>query len=205
MNLSSDQIAQIQSSFSRSSIFYDDIREELVDHIASKVEDAMETGIPFEEALESAQKEINPFNFQMSLLVASHLGFVKTIASNMLKGSILLRSILLFAVWVIILNFFEYNPEVTEMHLKTIFISTTVGFALMGLWGGFLKNSKVVAAGNTLWLTICISQFVLKLDLFIWLGLSPIVAIYLITFLFSLLFIAGLSEVVSQTKKLRTT
>ena len=205
MKLSSDQISQIQSSFSSGSIFYDDIREELVDHIASKVEDAMETGILFKEALESTQKEINPFNFQMRLLVASHLGFAQTIASNMLKGSMLLRSILLFAVWVIIINFFEYSPEVAEMHLKTIFISTTAGLALMGLWGGFLKTSKVVAAGNTLWLTICISQFVLKLDLFLWLGLSPIVAIYLITFLFSLLFIAGLSEVVSQTKKLRTT
>ena len=123
----------------------------------------------------------------------------------MLKGSMLLKSILLFAVWLMIITVFEYSPEVAEMHLKTIFISTTVGFALMGLWGGFLKNSKVVAAGNTLWLTICFSQFVLNLDLFLWLGLSPIVAIYLITFLLSLLFIAGLSEVVSQTKKLRTT
>ena len=205
MKLSSDQISQIQSSLSGGKIYYDDIREELVDHIASNVEDAMETGIPFEIAFSGIRKEIKPSTFQMRLLVASHIGFVKTIASNMLKGSILLRSILLFAVWVIILNFFEYSPEVAEMHLKTIFISTTVGFALMGLWGGFLKTSKVVAAGNTLWLTICISQFVLKLDLFLWLGLSPIVAIYLITFLFSLLFIAGLSEVVSQTKKLRTT
>lgn len=203
MKLTPSQIVQIQFSLSSRNIYYDDIRAELVDHIASRVENAMETGIPYERALTEVRKEINPATFQMKLLVASHLGFVKTIASNMLKGSILLRSILLFAVWVIIITFFEYSPDVAEKHVKTIFISTTVGLAIIGLWGGLLKNSQVVSAGNTLWLIICISQFALNLDLIAWLGLSPLVAIDLITFLLSLLLIAGLSEVVFQTKKLR--
>jgi hypothetical protein len=205
MKLTTGQITKIQSSLSSGKIYYDDIRAELVDHIASKVEDKMETGIPFEEALQSVQKDIDPFNFQMKLLIASHVGFVKTIASNMLKGSMLLKSILLFAVWVIIINFFEYSPDVAEKHVKTIFISTTVGLAIMGLWGGLLKNSNVVSAGNSLWLIICISQFALNLDFMVWLGLSPLASIYLITFLLSLLFIAGLSEVVLQTKKLSVT
>ncbi len=204
MKLSSDQITKIEASLSGGKIYYDDIRAEMVDHIASKVEDALETGIPFEEALESAQKDINPFNFQMKLLVASHLGFVKTIASNMLKGSILLKSIPLFAVCLFFI-YFDQSLEASEKHVKTIFISTTIGWALMGLWGGLLKNSKVVSAGNTLWLLICISQFALNLDLMVWLGLPPQIAIYMITFLLSLLYIAGLSEVVFQTKKLSVT
>ncbi|SFB15991.1 hypothetical protein [Algoriphagus aquimarinus] len=204
MKLTSEQISQIQSSLSGGKIYYDDIRAEMVDHIASKVEDAMEQGIPFEEALESAQKDINPFNFQMKLLVASHLGFFKTIVSNMLKGSILLKSIPLFAVCLFFI-YFDQSPEASEKHVKTIFISATVGWALMGLWGGLLKNSKVVAAGNTLWLIVCISQVVLNLDFIVWLGIPPQIAIYLITFLLSLLYIAGLSEVVFQTKKLSVT
>lgn len=204
MKLTKNQIHKIQSSLSGRRIYYDDIKAELVDHFASKVEDAMEKGSSFDKAFSEISKEINPSQFQRKLLLATHIGFLKNIASNMLKGSILLKSILLFAVWVIIINFFEYSPDVAERHVKTIFIGTTVGLALIGLWGGLLKNSKVVAAGNTLWLMICISQFVLNLDLMVWLGLSPILAIYLITFLLSHLFIAGLSEVVFQTKRLKT-
>ncbi|RAI92147.1 hypothetical protein [Algoriphagus yeomjeoni] len=205
MKLSLSQIAQIQSSLSGGNIYYDDIRAELVDHMASKVEDAMEAGMSFERSLSEVRKEIKPSTFQRMILISSHLGFLKTIASNMLKGSILLKSIPLFAVSLFFIYLFDWSPEVAEKHIKTIFISTTVGFALLGFWGGLLKNSQVLSAGNTLWLMICISQFVLNLDFMVWLGLSPLAAIYLITFILSLLFIAGLSEVVSQTKKLRTT
>ncbi|WP_425635907.1 hypothetical protein ACPUEN_10870 [Algoriphagus yeomjeoni] len=205
MKLTADQIAKIESSLSDGNIYYDDIRAELVDHIASRVEDAMEAGIPYERALIEVRKEINPATFQMKLLVASHLGFVKTIASNMLKGSVVLKGILLFAVWVLIINFFEYSPEVAEKHVKTISISTTLGLVLMWFWAGLLKNSQTLSVGNTLWLMICISQFALNLDLIVWLGLSPQIGIYMITFLLSLLYIAGLSEVVLQTKKVRTT
>lgn len=204
MKLTTEQIAQIKSSLSGGKIHYDDIRAELIDHMASKVEDAMESGIPFESALSEVRKEIKPSTFQMKLLIASHLGFVKTIASNMLKGSMLLKSIPLFAVCLFFI-YFDQNAEEAEKHVKTIFISTTVGFALLGFWGGLLKNSQVLSAGNTLWLMFCISQFVLNLDFIVWLGLSPLAAIYLISFLLSLLFIAGLSEVVLQTKKLKTT
>ena len=174
-----------------------------MDHMASKVEDAMEGGIPFERAFSEVKKEINPFNFQMKLLIASHLGFIKTIASNMLKGSILLKSIPLFAVCLFFI-YFDQSAEEAEKHEKIIFISTTVGFVIMGFWGGLLKNSQVLSAGNTLWLMICISQFVLNLDFIVWLGLSPLAAIYLISFFLSHLFIAGLSEVVFQTKRLKT-
>lgn len=204
MKLSTSQIAQIQSSLSNGSIYYNDIRAELVDHIASKVEDAMEAGIPFERALPKVRKEIKPSTFQTKLLIASHLGFVKTIASNMLKGSILLKSIPVFAVCLFFI-YFDQSPEASEKHIRTIFISTAVGLAIVGLLGGLLKNSQVLSAGNTLWLMILISQFLLNLDFMVWLGLSPFTSIYLITFLLSLLFIAGLSEVVLQTKKLRTT
>ena len=203
MILSPSQIAQIQSSLSGGKIHYDDIRAELVDHMASKVEVAMDAGIPFERALSEVRKEVKPSTFQMKVLISSHLGFLKNIASNMLKASMLLKSIPLFAVCLFFI-YFDQSAEEAEKHVKTIFISTTIGFVIMGVWGGLLKNSQVLSAGNTLWLMICISHFVLNLDVMVWLGLSPIVAICLITFLLSHLFIAGLSEVVFQTKRLKT-
>lgn len=205
MKLSTCQFNQIQSYLSKGNIYYTDIKEELVDHFASKVEDAMDEGISFDQAFSEVSKEIKPSRFQRRILLASHLGFLKAIFSNMSKGTIILKSLALFSCSLLLIYFFDYNPIEAETHIKTVFISMILGMVILGLWGGLLKNSQLLSAGNTLWLSLCALQFILNLDWLVWLGLSPLSAVYLIAFLLSLLFIAGFSEVVSQTKKLRTT
>ncbi|MHA7129943.1 hypothetical protein [Algoriphagus namhaensis] len=202
--LTKAEIDQISSESVLSSIYYSDIRDEWVDHCATRVEELMDSGNDFNDAFLQARKEIRPSVFQRRLLMASHVGFVKSILSNFLRGSILLKSIMFSAVCLTLVYFFwGFEPMVVEKHIKTLFVSVTVGLALMGLWGGFLKKSKVVAAGNSLWLMICISQLSLSLDLLVWLGVSPVAAIFLITFVLSILFISGLTDVVNQTKRLK--
>lgn len=205
MKLSPSQISQIESSLSGGKIYYEDIRAELVDHIASKVEHAMDEGASFDQALSEISKELNPSSFQRRLLVASHLGFFKTIAGNMLQGSIIFKALTMFACFLLLIYFFDYSPMEAEIHIKTIFISLILGMVILGLLGGLLKNSQLLSAGNSLWLILCVAQFVLNLDWLVWLGLSPLASIYLIAFFLSLVFIAGFSELVSQAKKLRTT
>lgn len=198
------EIDQISTESVLSSIYYSDIRDEWVDHCATRVEELMDSGSDFGDAFLQARKEIKPSTFQRKLLMASHLGFVKSILSNFFRKSILLKGILLSVVCLTLVYFFwGFEPVVVEKHIKTLFVSTTLGLAIMGLWGGLLKKSQVVAAGNTLWLMICITQLFLSLEFLVSVGVSPLGAIFLITIVLSILFISGLTEVVNQTKKLK--
>ena len=203
MKLTNQQINLIQNATPKGSIYYNDIKEEMIDHISSKVEDLIESGIGFDDAFGQVRKEINFSTFQRQLLIASHLGFFKKIFLNLLKGSVLLKATLIFAVCLSLSLIFDYRPEEAEKHIKTMFVSSTIGLALMGLWAGLLKNSQVMSAGNSLWLILCISQILLDLDFLVWIGLAPIAGISLITFLLSSLYISGLIEVVHQAKKLK--
>lgn len=204
MKLSTCQFNQIQSHLSKGNIYYTDIKEELVDHFASKVEDAMDKGISFDEAFSEVSKEIKPSSFQRRILLASHLGFLKAIFNNMLRISILMKSLLFFAVYFIFSYFFNYSPTESVEHLKITLLSTTVGFAVLGLWNDLIKNSQILSAFNTLWILLCISHFILNFDLLVGLSVSPLLSSLLITFILSLLYISGLSEVVNQSKKLHT-
>jgi hypothetical protein len=203
MKLSKDQIAVIITSFSEMKIYYEDIRNELIDHAASKIEQLMESGATFEEAFHSARKDVNPFNFQKRVLISTHLGFFKTIFSNIFRGTIILKTIPVFGFHLFfIYHLYNLSPEEAEAYIKTISISTILGLAIIALWGGLLKNSLIVSAGNSLWLTICLAQFTLDLDLLIFMGFSPNSAIYFITYSLSLLFTSGLSQVAIQIKKM---
>ena len=201
MKLSENQLEQIKAVAQDNSIFYQDIRNELIDHLASKVEELMGSGLNFEEAFLLSKKDVNPNEFQRKILMASHLGYFKSIFKNFLNWKILLKSIPLFTFMVLIFFIRDLDPFAAEKGLKVIVVSCTVAMALMGLWGGLLKNSQVVSAGNTLWLTVCVSQLLLDLDTFVWIGISPQASIHLITFSLCLLLISGLSEVVTQTKR----
>ena len=203
MKLSQDQMKRIETSARDNSVYYQDIRNELIDHLASQVEELMRDGLNFEQAFSRAKKDVNPNEFQRKILMASHRGFFKRNLKNLLNWKFLLKTIPLFSAMMLMVFIQDLNPIAAEKQVKTILIACTVGMALMGLWGGLLKNSQVVSAGNTLWLTICISQLLLDLDIFTWIGFSRSAALYFITFALYLLFVTGLSQVVVQTKRLK--
>jgi hypothetical protein len=84
-------------------------------------------------------------------------------------------------------------------------ISGLLGSGLLSFSRDLLKNSSLVAAGNTFWLVFCPGLFALNMDLLTFLGLSAEIALYTITFLLSLIYIAGLSQITRQFKKLEMT
>lgn len=205
MMLSPEQIDRISHKISSSEIYYTDIRAELTDHIACKVEVRMAQGQSFDQALEETCTEINPRQFQRKVLSASHLGMAKQLGSYMVRPMILLKSALLCATYLVIVFLFDdLTPEGSVKQIKTLMLSGFLGMALISFSRDLLKNSALVASANTFWWIFCVGQFALNVDLLVFFGLSPEASLYTITFFLSLLSIAGLTLVTAQYKKLKT-
>lgn len=77
MKLNKHQIEEINKSI-KLSINYQDIRSELVDHLASKIEQKMEENeISFEKTLETQLSKLNLDKFQKQVLLNHHLSSFK--------------------------------------------------------------------------------------------------------------------------------
>jgi hypothetical protein len=204
MKLTPTQLSQIQRWICLEKVYYSDIKAELVDHVCSKIEGNMDKGQSFEQAFAKTQNAINPRHFQMQILLATYLGMAKQLFANMLKPMILLKSTVLCATWLIILFLFEdLAPDTAVKHIKTLMISVFLGMALISFSRDLLKNSLIVVAGINFCLTLCIGQFILNMDLLIFLGLSPDSALFIITYVLSVISISGLTQVTGQYKKVR--
>jgi hypothetical protein len=200
MKLSTSQIAQIHSSLSNESIFYDDIRAELVDHFATEIEGKLTQGNSFESLLQEKLRGFNKRRFQRNLLLQTHKGMLKAIFKKMLSFWLLFKVVIMtYFIGFIINAFSTYTPENAENILKTSFILTFLILAVLGLIRTqLLKNSQIVAAGNTLFMIAMLSQFVLQLDWLEWTGLTNQTLLYTFTFWFCLLLVAGF-RVLSNT------
>jgi hypothetical protein len=200
MKLSTSQIAQIHSSLSNESIFYDDIRAELVDHFATEIEGKLTQGNSFESLLQEKLRGFNKRRFQRNLLLQTHKGMLKAIFKKMLSFWLLFKVVIMtYFIGFIINAFSTYTPENAEKILKTSFILTFLILAVLGLIRTqLLKNSQIVAAGNTLFMIAMLSQFVLQLDWLEWTGLTNQTLLYTFTFWFCLLLVAGF-RVLSNT------
>ena len=202
MKLSSDQIAQIQSSFSHGSIFYDDIREELVDHFAAEIEEKMDGSTSFDILLQEKLNGFDQKKFQRTLLLQSHLGMLKAIFKIMLSFWLLFKVVFMTYIIGGIVNLFStYTPEFAEQVLKTSFILTFLVIAIFGLIRTrLLKNSQIVAAENTLIMVAMLSQFALQTEWLQWTGFSNQSLLYAFALWFCLLLVAGF-RVLSGTVK----
>lgn len=199
MNLSSDQITKIQSSFSHSSIFYDDIREELVDHFATEIEEKMDGSTSFDILLQEKLNGFDQKKFQRTLLLQSHVGMLKAIFKKMLSFWLLVKVIIMTYVLGVFIN--AFNDYSAEQLLKISFITAFIAVAFLGLIRTrLLKNFQIVAAGNSLFMLGMISQFVLRLEWLQWTGLSNTFLLFALTFWFCLLLVAGF-RVLSGTVK----
>ena len=199
MKLSSDQIFQIQSSFSSGNIFYDDIRAELVDHFATEIEEKMDGNKSFDILLMEKLNEFDQKKFQRALLLQSHLGMLKAIFKKMVSFWLLVKVIIMTYVLGVFIN--AFNDYSAEQLLKTSFITAFIALAFLGLIRTrLLKNSQIVAAGNSLFMLGMISQFVLRLEWLQWTGLSNTFLLFALTFWFCLLLVAGF-RVLSGTVK----
>ncbi|SFT95590.1 hypothetical protein SAMN04489724_2950 [Algoriphagus locisalis] len=202
MKLSPSQISKIKSSLSGGNIYYDDIRTELVDHFATEIEENLEEGQSFELLLDEKLSNFNQKKFQRNLLLQTHLGMLKAIFKKMLFFWLAFKVIVMtFFIGFIVNVFSTYTPEFAEQVLKTSFILTFLAIAMLALIRTrFLKNSQIVAAGNTLFMIAMLSQFVLQLEWLQWTGLTNQKLLYGFTFWFCLLLVAGF-RVLSGTVK----
>lgn len=193
MKLTSSQIAQIQSSLSNGNIFYDDIKAELVDHFATEIEEKMDGSKSFELLLQEKLIGFDQKKFQRTLLLQSHIGMLKTIFNNMLSFWLLVKvAVIAYVIGFIINSFYTFSPEFAEQVLKTSFILTFLVIAILGLIRTrLLKNSQIVAAGNSLFMLGMISQFILRLEWLQWIGLTNKSLLFILTFWFCLLLVAG--------------
>lgn len=193
------QITQIQSSLSSRNIFYDDIRAELVDHFATEIEENLDKGQSFELLLQEKLSSFNQKKFQRNLLLQTHLGMLKAIFNKMLSFWLLVKVIIMtYVIGVFINAFYDYSAE---QLLKTSFITAFIAVAFFGLIRTrLLKNSQIVAAGNTLFMVAMLSQFVLQLEWLQWTGFSNQTLLYAFTFWFCLLLVSGF-RVLSGTVK----
>ncbi|MBN7817242.1 hypothetical protein [Algoriphagus pacificus] len=201
--LSENQIAQIQSSLTSGNIFYDDIRAELVDHFATEIEEKMDGNKSFDILLLEKLNKFDQKKFQRTLLLQSHLGILKAIFKKMFSFWTLVKvAIMTYVIGFIIVPFSTYTPEFADQVLKTSFILTFLVIALIGLIRTrLLKNSQIVAAGNTLFIIAMLSQFVLKIEWLGWTGLSNQTILYGFAFWFCLLLVAGFRVLSSTVKR----
>lgn len=87
MKLSKPQIDAISQKISPS-VYYWDIREELVDHLASAIEQELEMeSIPFELALAHQLEGLNPDKFQRRILITRHLATFRKLFGGWLDAT----------------------------------------------------------------------------------------------------------------------
>ncbi len=202
MGLTAEQIAKIQSSCA-SSIFYEDIRAELVDHFATEIENELGNGNTFESLLQEKLARFDSGRLQRNLLIQAHLGMVKAIFSNMFSLWLLVKvTVVTYIVGFIVTAFSNYTPSFAETALKTGVMVAFLIIALAALFRAkLLKNSQIVAAGNSVFLIAIFSQFVFRLEWLQWTGLSNQTLLYAFTFWFCLLLVAGFRVLSNTVKK----
>lgn len=84
MKLAHYQIEQIREYINGQNIWYDDVREEILDHVATAVEERMETSdVSFADACAEIFQEINISRFQRQKLKAEHLATLKEVGKEM--------------------------------------------------------------------------------------------------------------------------
>jgi hypothetical protein len=203
MKLSPYQITQIQLSLSGGSIYYDDIKAELVDHFATEIEAQLALGKSFESLLQEKLSSFNKRRFQRNLLLHTHAGMLKAIFKKMFSFWLLFKvAIMTYIIGFIINVFSTYTPDFALTILKTSFILAFLAIAILGLIRTrLLKNSQIVAAGNTLFMIAMLSQFVLQLKWLQWTGLTNQTLLYAFTFWFCLLLVAGFRVLSSTVKR----
>ncbi|PZX60465.1 hypothetical protein LV84_00744 [Algoriphagus ratkowskyi] len=203
MILSPSQITQIQSSLSNGKIYYEDIRAELVDHFASEIEGKLAQGRSFDSLLQEKLRSLEKSKYQRSLLLQTHVGMLKAIFNKMLSFWLLFKVVIMTCLIGFWINVFSHTtPDFAEMVLKISFIIAFSSVALLGLIRTrLLKNSQIVAAGNTLFMIAILSQFVLQLDWLQWTGHTDQTLLYAFTFWFCLLLVAGFRVLSSTVKR----
>ncbi|WP_111670492.1 hypothetical protein [Algoriphagus litoralis] len=203
--LTTQEIAQISKKISSSQVFYTDIRAELIDHIASKIEAELRDENEFERLLQKSLAEVNPKKFQQSLLIQAHLNSLKEFLGNFGNLRIMVKTIAMTFVIGSFINLFSKNtPEFAETALKTAFLIASYSGFLVGLWKNkFLSNSQVLTSANVLFLIASLSQFFLRLERLSWTEANNQQLLFFMTACFSFVLCSGYANLFRKFQNLQ--
>lgn len=191
--LSQLEIAQINQKIGSSQVYYTDIRAELIDHIASKIEDELQEEERFDASLQKCLEEINPKEFQRKVLIQAHLDSINEFFGNIGDLKLVVKSIAMTILIGSFINFFSnHTPEFAETALKTAFLIACYGSFILTLWGNkYFGNSKLLTAANVLFLVASFSQFFLRLEWLTWTGATNQQLLFFMTACFSFILCSG--------------
>lgn len=205
MKLNPNHISRIQTRIGLELVYYTDIRAELIDHIACKIETEINREDEFEDLLRKTLTEIDPRKFQRQLLMQAHLNSLKEFLVDFSNLRILVKTIgITFIIGSFINLFSTYTPETAEKALKTAFLIACYSGFILGLWKNkYLRNSQVLTIANILFLTTSFSQFFLRLEWLAWTGASHQQLLFFMTACFSFILCSGYANLFRRIKKVQ--
>jgi hypothetical protein len=150
MKLSKSQIDSISQRISPS-IYYWDIREELVDHLASAVEQEMELeSIPFEKAVTNQLDAFNPDRFQRGILINRHLATFKKLFAGWLDATNAGLAWLVAVLAYFLVHIGSIDPGQTYASFSILMITTyTAPFFYSIFDRKLLRQSEFLSAINS--------------------------------------------------------
>ncbi|MGY6559424.1 MAG: hypothetical protein ACXIT9_09085 [Nitritalea sp.] len=204
MKLNQGQIDIINKELSKAKIYYWDIQNELLDHIASETEQLMKKGLDFDTAFYQARQKVNPEKFQMNVLMATHLSKMKSIFKSFFEPMILIKSLLLAALIILVVNGTGLEIPFTIKWMKISFMVLISFLIALTFKKKLIQNSTIVASWNSSWLVFSLMLPVTNYDLLLNLGCTPPTILRLNTFCISFLFIIGFTMTIREIQKLKT-
>ena len=132
MKLSKPQIEKINQSI-KTGIYYQDIRSELVDHLASAIEKEMEDStVSFEFALDLELKKLNLDKFQRQVLLSHHSSAFKKLFAGWLNPENFGLALLAFCVTYFLIHI--GSIEAGHTYSTFLIVMITVNTAPFFYW-----------------------------------------------------------------------
>lgn len=205
MKLTTTQLFQIQRWIGLEKVYYSDIKTELADHIACRIESEMNREEDFEPLLEKALVELNPKQFQQRVLLQTHLSSLKDLFGNIGSPKILAISIGFTVLIGAVMHFFPNpNPDFFEKNLKSAFSIPSYSVVIFGLWKNkSLGNSQVLSTLNTIFLLASLSIFFLRVEWLQWTGFNSQILLFFMTAYFSFILCSGYSNLFKKIRKIQ--
>ena len=197
MKLAHYQIEHIKEYIDRQNIWYDDIKDELLDHLICAVEAEMETNeIKFIDALDKVLAEVNPNELQRQKLKVEHVQTFKDLASE-LKAFVSTKKVIFTlaatAISYAVIRFSVDLEEAMKVFQPAMILALMLSFAIPTVSNRALrplKNAYFISRLNTIYTSAFLASSIINLLALDWLIAHPKALIIYIT-IFICFVIAG--------------
>ncbi|WP_422356569.1 hypothetical protein [Roseivirga pacifica] len=197
MKLAHYQIEHIKEYIDRQNIWYDDIKDELLDHLICAVEAEMETKeIKFIDALGKVLTEVNPNELQRQKLKVEHIQTFKDLASE-LKAFVSTKKVIFTlaatAISYAVIRFSVDLEEAMKVFQPAMILALMLSFAIPTVSNRALrplKNAYFISRLNTIYTSAFLASSIINLLALDWLIAHPKALIIYIT-IFICFVIAG--------------